>query len=78
MGDDSDENNPTADNFYQGDYTVTGIRFTGGERALGGIKIKSAVYTPKIRYCDFIDYGNASSYDIYAQFENWDILIEGC
>ncbi|MEQ6274140.1 hypothetical protein [Escherichia coli] len=78
LGDDSDENNPTADNFYQGDYTVTGIRFTGGERALGGIKIKSAVYTPKIRYCDFIDYGNASSYDIYAQFENWDILIEGC
>lgn len=32
----------------------------------------------KIRYCDFIDYGNVSFYDIYVQFENWDILIEGC
>lgn len=66
LGDDFDENNFIVDNFYQGDYIVIGIRFIGGERVLGGIKIKSVVYMLKIRYCDFIDYGNVSFYDIYV------------
>ncbi|ENG8365855.1 phage tailspike protein [Escherichia coli] len=77
-GDPTDEDQPTADNFYQGDYVIYGIRFTGGQNAKFGIMVKSFVFTPKIQYCDFIDYGNKDSYDIYAQFENWDILIEGC
>lgn len=78
LGDPTNEDAPTADNFYQAEYTVEGVRFTGGERATYGIFIKSFVFTPRIRYCIFMDYGNVNSYDIYSQYENWDGLIECC
>lgn len=78
VGDPSPENAPNADNFYQGEYSIEGLRFTGGELATHGIFIKSFVFTPRIRNCLFVDYGNSTSYDIFAQFENWDGLIECC
>lgn len=78
VGDPTPENAPTADNFYQGEYTIEGLRFTGGESATHGIFIKSFVFTPRIRNCLFIDFGNSASYDIYAQYEDWDGLIECC
>ena len=78
VGDPTPEGSPTADNFYQGEYTIEGLRFTGGESATHGIFIKSFVFTPRIRNCLFIDFGNSASYDIYAQYEDWDGLIECC
>lgn len=78
VGDPTPEGSPTADNFYQGEYTIEGLRFTGGESATHGIFIKSFVFTPRVRNCLFIDFGNSASYDIYAQYEDWDGLIECC
>lgn len=78
VGDPTPEGSPTADNFYQGEYTIEGLRFTGGESATHGIFIKSFVFTPRIRNCLFIDFGNSACYDIYAQYEDWDGLIECC
>ena len=78
IGDPTPEDAPTADNFYQGEYTLEGIRFTGGANAQYGVYIKSFVFTPRLRYLEFMDYGNINSYDIFAQFECWDGLIEGC
>lgn len=78
VGDPTPEGSPTADNFYQGEYTIEGLRFTGGESATHGIFIKSFVFTPRIRNCLFVDFGNSASYDIYAQYEDWDGLIECC
>lgn len=78
IGDPTPEDAPSADNFYQGEYTLEGIRFTGGANAQYGVYIKSFVFTPHLRYLEFVDYGNANSYDIFAQFECWDGLIEGC
>lgn len=78
IGDPTPENAPTADNFYQEEYTIDGLRFTGGATATHGIFIKSFVFNPRIRNCVFIDFGNSTSYDIFAQYENWDGLIEGC
>lgn len=78
VGDPTPENAPTADNVYQGEYTIEGLRFTGGENATHGIFIKSFVFTPRIRNCLFVDFGNSASYDIYAQYEDWDGLIECC
>jgi hypothetical protein len=66
------------DVFFQGEYTVDGLRFTGGEEASHGIYINEHVVEPRIRNCTFEDYGNDASYDIYAQYENWNILIENC
>lgn len=66
------------DVFLQGEYTVDGLRFTGGASALYGIYINDYVIEPRIRNCTFEDYGNSGSYDIYSQFEVWDILIENC
>lgn len=78
LGDPTPEDAPTADNFYQSEYTVEGLRFTGGTQAGFGIFIKSFVFTPRIRYCIFMDYGNSATYDIYSQYENWDGIIECC
>lgn len=78
IGDPSPENAPTADNFYQGEYTIEGLRFTGGASATHGIFIKSFVFTPRIRNCLFVDFGNPTSYDIFSQYEDWDGLIECC
>lgn len=66
------------DVFLQGEYTVDGLRITGGAAAIHGIYINEYVIEPRIRNVTFEDFGNASSYDIYTQFENWDILIENC
>ena len=66
------------DVFLQGEYTVEGLRFKGGANALYGIYINDYVIEPRIRNCTFEDYGNSSSYDIYSQFEVWNILIENC
>lgn len=78
IGDPTPENAPNADNFYQGEYTLDGIRFTGGANAKFGVYIKSFVFTPHLRYLEFMDYGNPDSYDIFSQFECWDGLIESC
>lgn len=78
IGDPTPENAPNADNFYQGEYTLEGIRFTGGSSAKFGVYIKSFVFTPRLRYLEFMDYGTPTSYDIFSQFECWDGLIEGC
>ena len=66
------------DVFLQGEYTVDGLRFTGGANAFFGIYINDYVIEARIRNCTFEDYGNASCYDIYAQFEVWDTIIENC
>lgn len=66
------------DVFLQGEYTVDGLRFTGGASATYGIYLNSYVIEPRIRNCTFEDYGNATCVDIYSQFEVWDILIENC
>ena len=78
IGDPTPEDAPNADNFYQGEYTLDGIRFTGGATASHGVFIKSFVFTPRLRNLEFVDFGNANSYDIFSQFECWDGLIEGC
>lgn len=79
IGDPSlDDNNPTADGFYQGEYTIDGVRFTGGQSASYGIYIRSYVFTPHIYNCEFMDFGTADSWAIYSQFECWDGLIKDC
>lgn len=79
IGDPSlDEDNPSADGFYQGEYTISGIRFIGGQSAGYGIYIRSYVFTPHIYNCEFMDFGTADSWAIYSQFECWDGLIKDC
>lgn len=79
IGDPSiDDNNPSADVFYQGEYTINGIRFIGGQSASYGIYIRSYVFTPHIYNCEFMDFGTADSWAIYSQFECWDGLIKDC
>ena len=79
IGDPSlDEDNPSADGFYQGEYTIDGVRFTGGQSASYGIYIRSYVFTPHIYNCEFMDFGKADSWAIYSQFECWDGLIKDC
>lgn len=66
------------DPFLQQECTVRGLRFTGGQNMVHGIYINEYVLEPRVIDCIFIDFGNAASYDIYAQFEDWDIIISGC
>ena len=66
------------DVFLQGEYTIDGVRFTGGSTATYGIYLNEYVIEPRILNCTFEDYGKSTTYDIYAQYENWNILIENC
>lgn len=79
IGDPSiDDSSPNADVFYQGEYTINGLRFIGGSSASYGIYIRSYVFTPHIYNCEFMDFGSADSWAIYSQFECWDGLIKDC
>lgn len=66
------------DVFLQGEYTVDGLRFTGGATATHGVYVNDYVIEPRIRNCTFEDYGNSTSIDIFSQFEVWDVLVENC
>jgi hypothetical protein len=66
------------DPFLQAECTVRGLRFTGGQNMVHGIYINEFVLEPRILDCIFIDFGNVNSYDIYGQFEDWNIIISGC
>ena len=66
------------DVFTQGEYTVDGIRFIGGATAVHGIYVNEYIIEPRLRNLTFEDFGNSACYDIYTQFENWDVIIENC
>lgn len=67
-----------SDVFTQGEYTIDGVRFTGGANATHGIYLNDYVIEPRIINCTFEDFGKNTTYDIYAQYQNWNILIENC
>ncbi|PTE02715.1 hypothetical protein C7830_00370 [Pandoraea apista] len=66
------------DVFLQGEYTVDNLRFTGGASAVYGIFINEFVIEPRIRNCTFEDYGNVDSWDIYASWQCWNLIISNC
>jgi hypothetical protein len=66
------------DVYLQGEYTVDGLRFTGGALATHAIYINEKVIEPRIRNCTFEDFGTPTSYDVFGQYENWDVLVENC
>jgi hypothetical protein len=66
------------DVFTQGEYSVDGLRLTGGANATHGIYVNDYILEPRIRDVTFFDFGNENSHGIFTQFQVWDIIIEGC
>lgn len=60
-----------------GSYVVDGLTFTGGASMTHGIYIPSWVLFPKIKNNKFYRFGNSTAYCVFAQGQNWQVLVEG-
>jgi hypothetical protein len=59
-------------------YGVDGLRFTGGDDMVHGLYFNDHVTEPRVLNCTFDGFGNADSYALFFQADNWDILLDRC
>jgi hypothetical protein len=60
---------------YRKPFVVEGLGFVGGASMTHGIYVNDHVVYSSIRYCWFEDFGNATSYAIFFQADNWDAEV---
>jgi hypothetical protein len=63
--------------FHYTPYVVDGLSFTGGAKMTQGIYFNTFTTQTKVVGTRFINFGNASAYNIFFQSQNWYNLVDG-
>ena len=59
-------------------YAIENLEFTGGASMSHGIYFNEWITEPRMHKCRFVDFGNASAFAVFCQYQNWACLFTNC